>query len=191
MKNQRLKPLLAALICIIATIHSFGEKANNRNDGFNYSKPMHGVALGMKINIKKFNFDGDLDHIILVIVRVKNVSDKKIRLVHLPSLKSTCPFRVIGLSGKDIPKTLYQKRLSNLNSQKSMGLMGSKIHPGEFSEYKFNLSKRFDFSLLGTYTVQYTKKINLDYAGKNISFNISSPKIIFSTLPAKPDEKMK
>ena len=75
-------------------------KGTDKNDEFKYGKPIYGLALGMKIKIKRFNFDGDLDHIVLVIVRIKNVSDKKIRIVHLPPKKSICPFSVIDASNK-------------------------------------------------------------------------------------------
>ncbi len=115
----------------------------------------------MSISLDQNEIDGGYP--VFVTAKVKNVSEKLLLLVEDGS-DVDFSFEIKDRAGKQVDDLQYQKRL-----REGPGVYRSKVvtvSPGEQIEYKLNLSRRFDMSLDGTYTVQaYRSVLKLEGEG--------------------------
>lgn len=150
-----------------------------KNETFVYGKPIFGFALAIKPQIKKHDFG----YVVFAVVRIKNVSNKESSvIIHNFTLQYF--FEVTDLAGKKIPKLLYQKDIDRKIKEglSFLRIFGQKVKPGEFLEYKLNLSKRFDLTMGSSYIVQGYRDIRkYDPINKKRSHSkVFSSKVKFS-----------
>jgi len=184
MNNKKnVKLVFLVLICFMLTaVCAFGKspgKIDKKSELFAYGKPTFGFALAIKPQVKFFDFG----YIVLAIVRIKNISNKELKLTLMRS-RLQYFFEVTDLSGEKIPKLLFQKDMDRqmLKGISPFGIYAKKIKPGEFLEYRFNLSQRFDFTMAASYIVQGRRTIikNDPIKKKKSYSNVFSPKLKFT-----------
>lgn len=159
-KNIKMVVYLVSYICLSGVISS-GENVDKEKKYFQYGKPVSGLSLSLKVQIKKV----ELGRVIYAIVRIKNNTDSTQQIV-LTSPQRRYFFNVTNASGKEIPKLLYQKRLDEIDKGSFSRIFIRKLKSGEFLEQKFNISRRFDLSLRGNYVIQGRRKSMLHYFAK-------------------------
>jgi len=93
---------------------------------------------------------------VLVTVRIKNVSDKELRLVETEPAKDYS-FIVTDSDGKAVPQLLYQRRLRE--NKEEVRRTVTTVAPGQVVEHGFNLSRRFDLTLDGKYSIQAERSV--------------------------------
>ena len=174
------KCTVLVLICLVAiAICAKGDNTIEKDKTFKYGKPTLGFAMAISLQVKFI----DLGYVVQARVRVKNVSTKTSKLIIIDKtiqyfFKATTP------TGEVIPSLLYQKDIDRRIAQgvSPLRIFAQKVKPGEFLEYKFDMSRRFDFSLLEKYTVQCRRKlVKYDSIKKKKSIEeIVSPKVLFS-----------
>jgi len=93
---------------------------------------------------------------IMVLVNIKNASEDTYFFVNTLS-RVDVRFTVLDAQENLVPSTLHGKRIHD-RSKRDDPRRGSniayKVLPGKTLEFEFNLSRQFDLSLTGTYTVR-------------------------------------
>ena len=130
----------------------------------------------MSIDFDKRESYGDSD--VWITVWNKNVSaqTKKLSVIVPPNHYI---FTVLDSDGKAVPKLRYQ--IYRETALWCASGYGYDIKPGERFGIRFNLSKRFDLSMMGTYTVQCYRNIGRPAKNGKYEFEkLLSPKESFT-----------
>ena len=109
-------------------------------------------------------------------VRLKNVSNEKLNITDAYP-ESDFRIDLLDSKGKIAPLTLYGKnlRLTRLNQWANVR---NTISPGESLKYELNLSRQFDLSVMGTYTVQASRRVPKMGGGRGVAV-VKSNALIF------------
>lgn len=148
---------------------------------YDYGNPIYGFAMAVKV--EKNKIESGLP--VWVHVRIKNISDK-VQKFYMYNPYKQYVFTVYTPNGKLAYKLKYQQ-IKESKRRGSAIFSGKDIRPGESFTFRFNLSRRFDLSMEGKYTVECKleipspNKINNKYVFQNLCSKIEHIEIIPST----------
>lgn len=124
----------------------------NRGEETHWGESREGFS--MTIILAKKEVDAGMP--VFVTVSVKNVSTEDLRLVET-NPKADFTFVIKDHEGKQVNELEYQKKLHEY--QEILRRKVAMVSAGQQVDYRFNLSRRFDMSLEGTYTVQAHRQV--------------------------------
>ena len=180
--------LLGGLIFFSFTLKSYSsgnntneemsiKQTNNASDNnYLYGNQVLGFAMSIKLEKQEFTQSEPIE----VTVRIKNVSQNSQSITIINEEKQYL-FSVTDLSGKDIPKLDYQKKLET-PIRIITRIFEEKMNSGTYKEYKFDLSIRYDLSKPGKYIVQCRRQVSqLNASTKKCSWDtVYSNKVEFT-----------
>lgn len=157
---------LCTLSLSLLTVASYAAESN-----FVYGAPVTGFSLAAKMEKTTFKRGEP----VVVIVRIKNVSAAKAELT-IGEDDRQYLFALTSSTGKKVLKLAYQRQLE-ANREHVLKAVGTSFKPGEFREYKFDLSIRYDLFSPGQYLVQCRREVNQrDDSGKiTFAYIFSAP----------------
>jgi len=131
--------------------------ANKSEDG----RPARVFSLSIQVKQKDRNSKEKEMHLVhvgeavYIVATVSNASQDKLTFVET-NPPVDFHLTVLDSNEKPVPRTLYGDRiLQRQNSpQEHFRVVSKQVSPGESLQYELNLSRQFDLSLAGTYSVQ-------------------------------------
>lgn len=97
-----------------------------------------------------------VNKVVPVVIALTNMSQDKCIFVETDT-EANFHLEVLDSKGNKVPRTLYGKQLlqREINTRKYIARVVTRtISPGDSLQYEFNLSRQYDLSLVGAYSVQ-------------------------------------
>jgi hypothetical protein len=139
--------LLSSAISISA--ESETETETGQKATLSWGKEQEGFCLSICLE----NQESSAGYPVLVNVRIKNISDEELRLVQTTPERDYS-FIVKDSDGNAVPMLRYQQRMQGNDDRPVFRYTRTKVAPGQVIEYGANLSRCFDLTLTGNYTIQ-------------------------------------
>ena len=135
------------------SVFAQSNEVKNLEGTIQWGVPKEGYAMSLSIT----NQEIAPEQAVVLTVKVKNISQKELLLIE-SGPGADFNFIVKDAAGKEAPKLRYQLHLeANEGVYTSNVVMSMK--PGQVIEYQQNVSRRFDMSLSGKYTVQAYRNV--------------------------------
>lgn len=149
---------------------------------YNYGDTVYGFAMAVCLDKKRI--ESGLP--VWVSVKIKNVSDKTLKILEANPLRQFS-FTIVNSENNIVSKLGYQTQLDNQPKESPRNFL-KELKAGESETYHFNLSRRFDLTVIGKYTVQCERKVHRKNKDGKLEFqNLSSKKETFEIIPSSED----